>query len=123
MNTCPVDRQVFHLILVRDGCEGVIYRHIPVANRDMPADDEPIPDNTFCEVCGRADREDRLLLCDSCDLGFVIIQLWLQLTHPYDNAPHPFPWNSCGEFQLVIVMTNLHRSVFSEISQTSFMQS
>lgn len=26
-------------------------------------------DNTYCEICGRADREDRMLLCDSCDLG------------------------------------------------------
>ncbi len=28
-------------------------------------------DNTYCEICGRADREDRMLLCDSCDLGFA----------------------------------------------------
>ncbi len=28
-------------------------------------------DNTYCEICGRADREDRMLLCDSCDLGSV----------------------------------------------------
>jgi PHD and RING finger domain-containing protein 1 len=26
-------------------------------------------DPTFCEVCGRSDREDRLLLCDGCDAG------------------------------------------------------
>jgi len=72
-----VDRQIFRLILVRDGAEGVVYRRIPVANRDMQVDDIPLPDNTFCEVCGRADREDRLLLCDGCDLGFVVVQLWL----------------------------------------------
>ncbi len=28
-------------------------------------------DNTYCEVCGQADREDRMLLCDGCDLGSV----------------------------------------------------
>ncbi|KFQ44496.1 PHD and RING finger domain-containing protein 1, partial [Nestor notabilis] len=27
-------------------------------------------DPTFCEVCGRSDREDRLLLCDGCDAGY-----------------------------------------------------
>lgn len=71
VNTCPVDRQVFHLILVRDGSEGIVYRRMPVAHRDLHVDDEPVPDNTYCEVCGRADREDRLLLCDGCDLGLV----------------------------------------------------
>lgn len=27
-------------------------------------------DLTFCEVCGRCDREDRLMLCDGCDFGY-----------------------------------------------------
>ena len=27
-------------------------------------------DPTYCEVCGNCDREDRLLLCDGCDLGY-----------------------------------------------------
>jgi len=62
---------VFRLILVRDGCEGVVYRRIPIAQRELQVEDEPVLDNTFCEVCGRADREDRLLLCDGCDLGLV----------------------------------------------------
>jgi len=26
-------------------------------------------DLTFCEICGQANREDRLLLCDGCDKG------------------------------------------------------
>jgi len=77
VNTCPVDRQVFRLILVRDGPEGVVHRHIPVAHREPHVDDEAVPDNTFCEVCGCADREDRLLLCDGCDLGFVFASLLL----------------------------------------------
>ncbi len=25
---------------------------------------------TYCEICGRCDREDRLLLCDGCDFGY-----------------------------------------------------
>jgi len=67
---------VFRLILVRDGCEGVVYRRIPIAHREMHVDDESVPDNTFCEVCGRADREDRLLLCDGCDLGLESLWHW-----------------------------------------------
>lgn len=27
-------------------------------------------DVTYCEICGRCDREDRLLLCDGCDFGY-----------------------------------------------------
>lgn len=27
-------------------------------------------DLTYCEICGRCDREDRLLLCDGCDFGY-----------------------------------------------------
>lgn len=32
---------------------------------DPDVEEDPI----FCEACGRSDREDRLLLCDGCDLG------------------------------------------------------
>ena len=32
-------------------------------------EDEAEQDDTACEVCGLSDREDRLLLCDSCDAG------------------------------------------------------
>lgn len=39
---------------------------VPVENaRAGEEEDDP----TFCEVCGRSDREDRLLLCDGCDAG------------------------------------------------------
>lgn len=41
---------------------------IPVENAKS-GDDELEDDPTFCEVCGRSDREDRLLLCDGCDAG------------------------------------------------------
>ncbi|ELK32075.1 PHD and RING finger domain-containing protein 1 [Myotis davidii] len=41
---------------------------VPVENtRAGEEEDDP----TFCEVCGRSDREDRLLLCDGCDAGWV----------------------------------------------------
>ena len=70
VNTCPVDRQVFNLILVRYSTDGVAYKQIPVRDHQLELDDEPVQDNTYCEVCGRSDREDRLLLCDGCDLGY-----------------------------------------------------
>lgn len=31
---------------------------------------EILEDPTYCEICGSCDREDRMLLCDGCDLGF-----------------------------------------------------
>ncbi|XP_014670768.1 PREDICTED: tyrosine-protein kinase BAZ1B-like [Priapulus caudatus] len=32
--------------------------------------DEEDEDAVYCEACGAADREDRLLLCDACNLGY-----------------------------------------------------
>lgn len=40
---------------------------IPVESARLGEDEDEDP--TFCEVCGRSDREDRLLLCDGCDAG------------------------------------------------------
>ncbi|KAI8781279.1 PHD and RING finger domain-containing protein 1 [Biomphalaria glabrata] len=68
-NTCPVDRQVFHLILARHGKEEKIFKQISVENNKQDNENEE-EDPTYCEVCGRSDREDRLLLCDGCDLGY-----------------------------------------------------
>ncbi|KFW95450.1 PHD and RING finger domain-containing protein 1, partial [Phalacrocorax carbo] len=42
---------------------------IPVENAKTQGNDGE-DDPTFCEVCGRSDREDRLLLCDGCDAGY-----------------------------------------------------
>ncbi|KFV09969.1 PHD and RING finger domain-containing protein 1, partial [Pterocles gutturalis] len=42
---------------------------IPVENTKAQGNDGE-DDPTFCEVCGRSDREDRLLLCDGCDAGY-----------------------------------------------------
>ncbi|XP_067655244.1 PHD and RING finger domain-containing protein 1-like [Haliotis asinina] len=69
VNTCPVDRQVFRLILARHPSEDKVYKKIPV--EDKNAQEEEVEEEpTYCEVCGRCDREDRLLLCDGCDLGY-----------------------------------------------------
>ncbi|XP_021054759.1 PHD and RING finger domain-containing protein 1 isoform X3 [Mus pahari] len=67
-NSCPVDRTVFKCICIRAQFNGKILKKIPVENtRACEAEEE---DPTFCEVCGRSDREDRLLLCDGCDAGY-----------------------------------------------------
>ncbi|XP_075828846.1 PHD and RING finger domain-containing protein 1 isoform X3 [Microtus pennsylvanicus] len=70
-NSCPVDRTIFKCICIRAQFNGKILKKIPVENtracEDEEADEE---DPTFCEVCGRSDREDRLLLCDGCDAGY-----------------------------------------------------
>ncbi|XP_030341215.1 PHD and RING finger domain-containing protein 1 isoform X2 [Strigops habroptila] len=68
-NSCPVDRILFMNINIRAHFGGEILRKIPVENTIFQGnygEDDP----TFCEVCGRSDREDRLLLCDGCDAGY-----------------------------------------------------
>ncbi|XP_064308496.1 PHD and RING finger domain-containing protein 1 isoform X2 [Phalacrocorax carbo] len=47
----------------------VEWSKIPVENAKTQGNDGE-DDPTFCEVCGRSDREDRLLLCDGCDAGY-----------------------------------------------------
>ncbi|NXO37749.1 PHRF1 protein, partial [Locustella ochotensis] len=68
-NSCPVDRILFNYINIRAHFGGKILKKVPVENtKTQGADGEDDP--TFCEVCGRSDREDRLLLCDGCDAGY-----------------------------------------------------
>ncbi|XP_058012849.1 LOW QUALITY PROTEIN: PHD and RING finger domain-containing protein 1 [Ahaetulla prasina] len=68
-NSCPVDRIIFKYICVRVRFDGEILKKIPVENTKSQEDGLE-EDPTFCEVCGRSDREDRLLLCDGCDAGY-----------------------------------------------------
>ncbi|NXO63298.1 PHRF1 protein, partial [Phainopepla nitens] len=68
-NSCPVDRILFNYINIRARCGGKILKKIPVENTKTQGTDGE-DDPTFCEVCGRSDREDRLLLCDGCDAGY-----------------------------------------------------
>ncbi|NXO32728.1 PHRF1 protein, partial [Cisticola juncidis] len=68
-NSCPVDRILFNCINIRAHFGGKILKKIPVENTKTQGTDGE-DDPTFCEVCGRSDREDRLLLCDGCDAGY-----------------------------------------------------
>lgn len=84
MNTCPVDRQPFNLILVRKNYNGKFLREIHVETPVQQNDNEEIvEDPTYCEICGRCDGEDRMLLCDGCDLGYHLECL----DPPLDNIP------------------------------------
>ncbi|OXB53460.1 hypothetical protein ASZ78_016492 [Callipepla squamata] len=68
-NSCPVDRILFNYISIRARFGGKVLKKIPVENTKTQGS-EGEDDPTFCEVCGRSDREDRLLLCDGCDAGY-----------------------------------------------------
>uniref|UniRef100_A0A452HWH4 Uncharacterized protein n=1 Tax=Gopherus agassizii TaxID=38772 RepID=A0A452HWH4_9SAUR len=69
-NSCPVDRILFKYICIRVRFGGDILKKIPVENTKAQDGNSGEDDPTFCEVCGRSDREDRLLLCDGCDAGY-----------------------------------------------------
>lgn len=70
VNTCPVDRQTYSLILVRKELNGRVVRQIPVEAPVQQEEDDGGIDGISCEICGGRDREDRMLLCDGCNLGF-----------------------------------------------------
>ncbi|XP_038621305.1 PHD and RING finger domain-containing protein 1 [Tachyglossus aculeatus] len=75
-NSCPVDRITFKCICIRSCFGGEVLKKVPVEKAKGPDGEEEeegaegLEDPTFCEVCGRSDREDRLLLCDGCDAGY-----------------------------------------------------
>lgn len=58
--------------MVLDKIEGDVIRVQELVPRaaQLHVDYDAFSDPTFCEVCGRSDREDRLLLCDDCDDGY-----------------------------------------------------
>lgn len=45
-------------------------KKIQVEDRSQVEEQNDPNDVTHCQVCGRSDREDRLLLCDGCDDGY-----------------------------------------------------
>ncbi|XP_033215800.1 uncharacterized protein LOC117172115 isoform X3 [Belonocnema kinseyi] len=69
VNNCPVDRKNFTVIHVRSKLGGKIIRHVPVETKQT-LEEIIQEDPTYCEICHECDREDRMLLCDGCDLGY-----------------------------------------------------
>lgn len=76
MATCPIDRKFFSTIIVKNELNGKVVRLEQVIFANAQTNSEEYDsDPTYCEVCGRCDREDRLLLCDGCDLGYHLGKL------------------------------------------------
>ncbi|CAG02388.1 unnamed protein product, partial [Tetraodon nigroviridis] len=67
-NSCPIDRITFNNIYLRKSYGGKVEKMKPVKSPEERVDVDL--EHTNCEVCGGSDREDRLLLCDSCDAGY-----------------------------------------------------
>ncbi|KAJ8716394.1 hypothetical protein PYW07_003021 [Mythimna separata] len=85
VNTCPVDRMTFDFIVVRACAGGRVLRNEPVkvVERRPSVELLVIEDPTVCEVCGRTDNEETMLLCDGCDLGYHM----QCLTPPLSEVP------------------------------------
>ncbi|XP_030376506.1 uncharacterized protein LOC115625553 isoform X2 [Scaptodrosophila lebanonensis] len=80
VQTCPIDRLAFDKIIVRDtfGLRNIV-REILVdpskAKKELELDDDNEEGGatfevTNCEICNSPDREDVMLLCDSCNQGY-----------------------------------------------------
>lgn len=86
VQTCPIDRLEFQRIIVRESYENRrIVREInvdPNAAKELilEDDDVEVEDVTNCEICGRPDREDVMLLCDHCNQGYHMDCLSTPLT-------------------------------------------
>ncbi|GLV43661.1 uncharacterized protein CBL_07012 [Carabus blaptoides fortunei] len=104
VNTCPVDRQTFSLILVRKRFNGKVIRRVAVDVRRPSVDELIQEDPTYCEVCGMSDREDRLLLCDGCDLGYHLECL----DPPMDTVPIE-EW-FCSECRIPTMLRDLEQA-------------
>ncbi|XP_030767637.1 PHD and RING finger domain-containing protein 1 isoform X2 [Sitophilus oryzae] len=93
MNTCPVDRKEYNLIIVKNSLAGNVINQIYIEKPEIQNEMNIIEDPTFCEICGSNEHEDRLLLCDGCDLGFHLYCL----NPPLDEVPDG-AWycNECG---------------------------
>ena len=71
-NTCPIDRKTYRFIIAsiyEPGSKVPKTKRIAVENRSQQTQYDTA-DLTYCEVCRRSDREDRMLLCDGCDNGY-----------------------------------------------------
>ncbi|KAI4868960.1 hypothetical protein F4820DRAFT_456095 [Hypoxylon rubiginosum] len=79
-NSCPICRQAFHLVHVYDKVGGTLLSSYQVEDKKQVAEFDPqawLDENPEieeeekeCPLCGRADNESLLLLCDSCDSAY-----------------------------------------------------
>ncbi|KAF5290718.1 hypothetical protein FQA39_LY14637 [Lamprigera yunnana] len=119
VNTCPVDRRKFNLILVRSHYKGKYVRSIDVQDSIANSFDDIINetiDFTPCEVCGSSRDEDRLLLCDRCDLAYHLECL----RPPLDLIPEG-EWfcSSCQNTTVGIEILNLNFFLGDSDSETT----
>ncbi|KAJ6446442.1 PHD and RING finger domain-containingprotein [Purpureocillium lavendulum] len=81
-NTCPICREPFHTVRVYNGADGTAISTYDVQDKKQVAEfdvqqwlaQNPEPDedeaSNPCPICNSAEREDILLLCDSCDAAY-----------------------------------------------------
>ncbi|KAI0376848.1 hypothetical protein F5Y04DRAFT_196929 [Hypomontagnella monticulosa] len=79
-NSCPICRQAFHLVHVFDKIGGTQLSSYKVEDKKQVVEFDPqawLDDNPEieedsrpCPICEQSDREDLLLLCDSCDAPY-----------------------------------------------------
>lgn len=72
VRTCPIDRLEFNQINVFKSIEEKILVRTEILDKKCVGLDEFLQDDdlTYCEICRLSDREDQMLLCDGCDLGY-----------------------------------------------------
>ncbi|KAG5990317.1 hypothetical protein E4U54_004137 [Claviceps lovelessii] len=81
-NTCPICRTPFHFVRVYNGVDGTAISTYDVKDRKQVAEfdvqtwlgdniaEEEEDEGNPCPICNSAEREDILLLCDSCDAAY-----------------------------------------------------
>ncbi|KAE8454112.1 hypothetical protein EG329_005035 [Mollisiaceae sp. DMI_Dod_QoI] len=78
-NSCPICRQTFNLVEVLDKVGGTVLSEYTVEDKKQVAEFDPNAwveeefeeeDGRPCPVCGAADQEELLLLCDGCDAPY-----------------------------------------------------
>ncbi|EMT63918.1 hypothetical protein FOC4_g10010392 [Fusarium odoratissimum] len=82
-NTCPICRNPFHSVRVYNGVDGTAISKYDVQDKkqvaefdvrqwlgENPEDEEEEEQGNPCPICNSSEREDVLLLCDSCDAAY-----------------------------------------------------
>ncbi|KAL7902312.1 hypothetical protein HDV63DRAFT_399408 [Trichoderma sp. SZMC 28014] len=80
-NTCPICRKPFHSVRVYNGLDGIAISTYDVEDKKQVAEfdvqqwlgenpEEEEEESNPCPICDSAEREDILLLCDSCDAAY-----------------------------------------------------